>query len=639
MSAVVATSALAAATVSPIATSHAVTATTTAAVVQPQTWSSVLATSTTTLPPPASASVLSSTESLFTTTSVTTTPRRVATPLPKTIAGGYPYPDPYYNTTATGPVTILYLSSQTSANLDALHNGFVANPPIRIDHRVFSPDEGYDVYVRQVLDACHEGISGMFDVVMVDAAYTGVLGDCLLDLQGWDKTIGTGFQQDVLNNSVVNGRLVSLPTASDYGVLYYNQDMLDRSNQAYPPTCYDDIEASAISALQSERTVENFDVSGVAGQYYGESLTATAAEWLYGANRSAFLTPDGSNVTVATNDVAEVLSRIAAWTNAFIIDPNDVGAPADGSTPEAASLEKFANGKAVYLRHWSSAYHTLAKMNLPFEWGVGPVVGTDANMTVGAAGGWSAGVYKYSQNPGAAVKVAKWLASPQYQKTVITQLHDHIVPTRPSLFTDTDICSELSHQLCGVIAKTTPAIRPAAITAGLYLNVSAAISQSMIDMLSGTYSIVNGLGNLDTQLRHILNIRAVDDVTSGISVDDTQVIVGKKNPGNLQLQVMGLFFVIGVTAVVFVLIRKRYLAAQQGRDVNNSPNEFQHLEENGADPEKGEMAEVEIDNDDMGETVGKKFGLASHGAPKGKFSIGTDSEMSGIDKTEKADFI
>jgi hypothetical protein len=50
-------------------------------------------------------------------------------------------------------------------------------------------------------------VHGLFDVVMVEASYAGMLGDCLLDLYMWEPKIGEDFRKELVTAGVVDKRL------------------------------------------------------------------------------------------------------------------------------------------------------------------------------------------------------------------------------------------------------------------------------------------------------------------------------------------------------------------------------------------------------------------------------------------------
>lgn len=60
--------------------------------------------------------------------------------------------------------------------------------------------------------ACNLSEATSFDIIWVNASMNGVLSKCLLDLYAWDYNIGIGHDPVILSNSIVEDRLVTLPS-------------------------------------------------------------------------------------------------------------------------------------------------------------------------------------------------------------------------------------------------------------------------------------------------------------------------------------------------------------------------------------------------------------------------------------------
>ena len=60
--------------------------------------------------------------------------------------------------------------------------------------------------------SCNFSETTSFDIIWVNASMNGVLSKCLLDLYAWDFNIGDGHDPNILSNSIVENRLVTLPS-------------------------------------------------------------------------------------------------------------------------------------------------------------------------------------------------------------------------------------------------------------------------------------------------------------------------------------------------------------------------------------------------------------------------------------------
>ncbi|KAJ3212726.1 hypothetical protein HDU67_003643 [Dinochytrium kinnereticum] len=551
-------------------------------------------------------------------------------PSPTVLPGGYPAPESSFQTTASGPVTVLAMPYLVDKVAVAYQKTYDTTPAINISHS-FVPDQlEDDAYVQKIRKDCDAKV-GNYDVVLINSAFLGSLGDCFLDVSGWDRRNSDGFVDRIWWMNTVDNRLVALPVSSDYGVMFYNQDILEAAEQDFPPLSMDEFEESALEAIRILRMSEKADVIGLTSQLNGEALTIAAAEWLYGQGRTSLIDIEG-NVMIATNNAAKIIDRVASWSEKGIIDLQELEIPKAGMDQGEASMDRFINGKAIFMRHWSSSIKTLQAMNLPFKWGVGPIVGTRRGQGAGAHSGVSVGVYRYSKNPSAAVKVAFWLSSVEYQKTLLTKQKLFFIPTRAQLLMDSQVCEELSVDLCQLFAMTTPALRPTAFAGKNYRNVTNFISSAIYDILTGGTSIKNGLESLDVKVRNELKIALAN---STINIGTQVPVSGKKEPIHVEVQLSGLVLVIVVTTTVVILLRKRYSENKKKKEVDGN-GAFQVLEDKeGDDEEKGEMTQVIRDEKPPLVEISKK---KAHQAQDTPTAIQSVSDL-GVEKSERASFL
>ncbi|KAJ3024920.1 UNVERIFIED_CONTAM: hypothetical protein HDU68_007657 [Siphonaria sp. JEL0065] len=563
---------------------------------------------------------------------------------------GFPVPDPTYNTTSSGPVTILMLYDQ----VNSIHGQYITksarsftstplnnNGNLKIEIKPFPQGNDYHTYLDQVRSACDQKITNLFDVVMLEATVLGELADCLVDLSAWDPKMADGFAPAILANSYVDKRLVSLPTEADFGVLYFNADVMAKYTTEGAPTNFDELETKATAVIKALRAGDNYAFSGYTGQFTDDYFTAQITEWMYGCNNSVIINPTTGQVAIETTAVARVINRVSTWTANNIIDPNDFQLPAtplfltpsqmDSLLDTDPSLQKFVDGKALFLRHWSSTFQLLLKTQVDFGWGVAPVIGWNNGVNVGTLGGWGVGVYKYSDNPAGAVKVASWLASTSMQRGAIVSGGVKFAPTRSDLYNDATVCGTIGPDLCDIYKTITPAVRPSSLVGHHYRNVSKIISDEMTTFFLTPETIVEALTNVGIALAKELN-----QTRSNSTIDIDPPAPGKKIPSHVQVQLLGLCAVILITCSAVYMVKRRQIddkikdagdklkvLAQTAKqevimkttarraDLDFGVNEFSHLDE-------------EMDVDD------KKLGLAQKGANPGYV---------GVDDAEKDDFI
>lgn len=168
-------------------------------------------------------------------------------------------------------------------------------------------------------------------------------------------------------------------------------------------------------------------------------MTAQTSEWSQGMNKTSnIIDPTSGNITVQSPGVRQGFEKLSAWVDNNLIDANDLSAiSVDSYGPPNQydnSIEKFAKGNAVFMRHWSTVAATLKSRNLPFRWGILPVLGHTSGMNVGALGGWNVGVYRFANNPSGAVKVVKWMTSRQSQRDMVVNGNIPVFSARADLY-------------------------------------------------------------------------------------------------------------------------------------------------------------------------------------------------------------
>ncbi|MEU5695683.1 extracellular solute-binding protein [Actinosynnema sp. NPDC020468] len=213
--------------------------------------------------------------------------------------------------------------------------------------------------------------SECYDVMSVDMVWTadfaraGYLEPLAPARFGVDRML-----PEAVRAATVDGTLWAVPWRADAGLLYYRKDVLDREGLE-PPTTWGELEHQA-------RTVApKYGLDGYLGQfrrYEGLTVNASEAMWAHGGSPDRPADP-GSKAGV----------RMLA------------GGFADGWIPQAAleydeeaSLVRFAEGKALFLRSWPYAVSRLRTTDLRDRFGRAALPGP------AALGGWNLAVSRCS---------------------------------------------------------------------------------------------------------------------------------------------------------------------------------------------------------------------------------------------------
>ncbi|KAJ3091415.1 hypothetical protein HK102_000641 [Quaeritorhiza haematococci] len=484
-------------------------------------------------------------------------------------------------------------TSSNAAFVAKLHQNWSNDPAqgggVRIEWNVVPPEMNYETYVEQVDYACRERQSGMFDVLWVDATRPGYLADCLVDLWEYNPGFGDGHDPVTVMNNVIDGRLVALPAESSFSLLYFNSHIMDRWGFSMPPASTQDFQDMVERIMESERTLENYKLSGIAAHLKeGEGLTAVAVEWLASLNHSSILSSTGKNVTLTQTAVANALARVVSWTGNNVIDIADLETGDDDGV-----LERFLDEQSVFMRHWSSNLATVAK-RAEFTWGVAPMFTDYNNHYMGVHNGWSLGVYKYSTNVDAAVKAVEWLTSRDYQKTMASKAPEPIVPTYPSLFSDADVCEVYGDTTCKVFKATNLILRPVPQTGRLYRNVSNAFSNAVASYIRGdTMDVVDALTKVQYNIETILGLTHNNNSKIDIKdAPDTNTRPGKAVPNHVGIQVGGLLVVSGITVTGIILYRKAVLEKKK-KVLEQEEKALRDLEDDANDEDDEDDSDVE----------------------------------------------
>jgi trehalose/maltose transport system substrate-binding protein len=200
-----------------------------------------------------------------------------------------------------------------------------------------------------------------------------------------------------------------MPWFTDFGVLYYRTDLLEKYGFSHPPETWEDLEHMAQTIQDGERTGNQ--------QFWGfvwqgakyEGLTCNALEWISSQGGGTIISPD-AKITVNDPAVARALNRAKGWVGT-ISPPNVRGYMED----DAGAL--FQDGNAAFLRHWPAFYATGNQEQSPIKgmFAVAPLPADPGQPHAGTIGGWQLGVSTYSKEPEAAFAFVQYMTSRDVQ--------------------------------------------------------------------------------------------------------------------------------------------------------------------------------------------------------------------------------
>ncbi len=332
------------------------------------------------------------------------------------------------------------------------------------------------------------------DVLQIDAPWTGLLQQHLLDLAPHSANIQLRHLGGAVANDTVNNRLVAMPWFIDAGLLFYRKDLLAKHGLRAPRT-WEELTQTAGIVQQAEREAGNKAMWGYVwqGREY-EGLTCNALEWWLTFGGGTFV-DQGGRVTINSPQAVQALKTAAGWVGT--ISPREVL-----DFDEEGSRAVFQAGNAVFMRNWPYAWSLAQAAGSPIRGKVGvtvlPKSGGDGGRFGATLGGQQLAVSRYSRQPELAAQLVLYLTSTEVQKT--RAIRGSFNPTMWSLYADNDIlrANPFMGELFGVLAFATA--RPAAATGKHYFSVSNVVSSHVHKVLAGELSANDAPAQMEAEL-------------------------------------------------------------------------------------------------------------------------------------------
>ncbi|MBV8278121.1 MAG: ABC transporter substrate-binding protein [Verrucomicrobia bacterium] len=274
------------------------------------------------------------------------------------------------------------------------------------------------------------------DVYSIDTTWQAAAAPHAIDLTKYfsPEELRAYFPQ-VIKNNTVDGKLVSVPTSVDVGLLYYRTDLLKKYGFADPPETWDELTKMARTIQVGERAAGDADFYGYLWQGKDEGVLVNALEWIFSYGGGTIIEPDG-RVSINNPGAIDALNGAREWLGS--ISPTDTLTYA-----EEDCRNIFESGRSAFMRNWPYVYVLADKPDSRVRGKFSITVlpkGRDSGTHAGALGGWSLMVSKYSKHPDVAADLVKYFSSAEVEKAVALELSG--MPSRPALYQDEDILSK-----------------------------------------------------------------------------------------------------------------------------------------------------------------------------------------------------
>ncbi|TKD11932.1 ABC transporter substrate-binding protein [Polyangium fumosum] len=313
------------------------------------------------------------------------------------------------------------------------------------------------------------------DVLSLDIVWPGIFAPHLLDLGAALGGLAATHLEAAIKNDTVQGRLVAMPYFTDFGMLYYRSDLLQKYGYDAPPATWDELEGMARTIQGGERARSRSFAGFVwQGKAY-EGLTCNALEWIHSYGGGAIL--EGREPTVENPRAAQALARF----HGFVGTISPVGVT---GYEEEDARNVFQGGNAAFMRNWPYAYAAGNTKGSRIEgrFDVAPLPHEPGYESSAILGGWTLGVSRYSRFPDAAVAFVGYLCSPEVQR--FRALVGGYIPTIPAVQSDPDVARVLP--FLERVRGATLVARPSNQAGARYNEVSIAFYQGVSKALYGT---------------------------------------------------------------------------------------------------------------------------------------------------------
>jgi len=353
------------------------------------------------------------------------------------------------------------------------------------------------------------------DVYAIDVIWPAILAEDLIDLKPYIPAEEVNAQfPELVSSGTVNGRLVSMPSSLNEGVLFYRVDLLRKYGYHAPPRTWQELETMAKRIQAGERAKGNKDFWGFVWQGApSEALTCNALEWQVSEGGGTILDEKG-RVTVNNPAVIRAWERAARWVGS-------ISPPAVIAFKEWDALNIWQAGQAAFMRGWTGTYRAVKAPDSPTKdpSDIAPLP-TGAAATASVIGGDGYGVSRHSLHPREAAMLVRFLAGRDEQLRRSANVNE--APTIPELYADPAVlAANPQYPLVLKVFRAGAVLRPSRQAGIMYPDVSRAYFEAVHAVLSGKKLASKAASDLDGELRQMLktipdnpNARAYRDASA-----------------------------------------------------------------------------------------------------------------------------
>ena len=329
------------------------------------------------------------------------------------------------------------------------------------------------------------------DIIAADVVWTAALAS-----EGWVQDLTSRFfeeypDQDFLQTSLdacgYQSRIWGVPWYADAGILFYRKDLLEKHGYTQAPKTWEELRDVSLTIMEQEGMTNGMVFQGA--NYEGGVVNACEFIWNAGGellisdlSAGAGLGEDDQELTIITVNSEAAKAGLGEAVNLIEsgVTPGEVA-----YFKEQESTDLFAQGEAIFMRNWPTAFPRLLGEDRlsPKQIGVAALPVSRADLpSSNCLGGWNLAL---NQRMDPAKLEAAWtfinfLTAPEQQWTLA--LEGGTLPSLSALYQDSDLLEESPILSAAYEALMSARKRPVTPS---YLQIAPDLAWSFHEVLKG----------------------------------------------------------------------------------------------------------------------------------------------------------
>jgi len=386
---------------------------------------------------------------------------------------------------------IFSMGPDTTGNLQQLVKRFNDQSDFKVEYREMPADTGQNFDKMRTQFQAGGGDIDVFAGDVIWPAQFAANGWILDVSDRFAESERSKFLQGPIESLTYQGKLYGVPWFTDAGMMYYRQDLLEKSGFSEPPQTWEELKQQAQKVVQDSGTKFGFVWQG--SQYEGGVVDGL--EYINSFGGRVLAEDDASKVVIDSPESVDGLGMARSMI-------------ADGVSPQAVtnyteteSQTTFLNGDAVFCRNWPYMYALAANPDeskvTQDQVSVAPLPAGPAG-SVSGLGGWNMMINAASQKQDQAWEFVQWMTAPEQQK--FRALKGSFLPVLKALYDDQEILDAVPViALAGeALANTVP--RP---VSPYYSDMSLKMAEQFNRAYKGDVSPEEAVRTLQSELQQI----------------------------------------------------------------------------------------------------------------------------------------